>query len=134
MKNNKLFEMLDNLDSYALNNPNEEVTISNLTIFSKKKNLQVGLTRLPDKSLKIFNVNDFIFGYIYFQDSDCLGSCTDFFDNFSDDSESDKISRVSIEYENGDILIVIVNWNSLIYELDGGYNILLFMGILGKGI
>lgn len=136
MKSNKLFERLDNLDSYAVEDPNEKITINCISIFSKKTSLQVNLSNLPDKSLKIFNVNDIMFGYVYFQDSNCIGSYTKFFDNFNNDSESDKISRISIKYENGDLLTVRVHWNSLIYKLDNDYSILLFMGVLleGKGI
>ncbi len=136
MKSNRLFEKLDKLDSYTVEDPNEEITVDCIQIFSRKKRLCVDLYDLPDKSLKIFNVNDVILGYIYFQKSNCNNAYDELFGNFNNDSESDKISKVSIHYVNEDLMTINVSWNSLIYELDSGYNILLFMGTLfnEKGI
>ena len=71
MNSNKLFEKLDKLDSYTVGDPNEEITISKISLFNKNKNLEINLLLLPDKSLKIFNINDIVIGYLYFQDSDC---------------------------------------------------------------
>lgn len=136
MKSNKLFERLDNLDSYAVEDPNEEITISKISMFNKKKNLEVSLLLLPDKSLKIFSVNDIVIGYLYFKDSDCESCYNGFFDNFNADADKDKIGMIQIKYPSRDLVQVNVGWNSLIYKLDNDYNILLFMGVLleGKGI
>ena len=59
-----------------------------------------------------------------------------FFDSFNTDADKDKISTIKIKYPAEDLVQVNVSWNSLIYELDSGYNILLFMGTLfnEKGI
>lgn len=129
MKSNKLFEMLDNLDSYAVEDPNEEITIDFIQVFSVKKGVEVDFCNLPDKSFKIFSVNDVTIGYIYFKDKDCICSFNNFFDNYDDDSEKNKISEISIQYVDRDLLTVKVHWNSLFYELDNGNNILLFMGV-----
>lgn len=136
MNSNKLFEKLDKLDSYTVGDPNEEITISKISLFNKNKNLEINLLLLPDKSLKIFNINDIVFGYLYFQDSDCESCYNEFFDNFNTDADKDKISTIKIKYPAKDLVQVNVSWNSLIYELDSGYNILLFMGTLfnEKGI
>lgn len=124
MKCNKLFEMLDNLDSYAL----EEITIDFIQIFSVKPVVGIDLCNLPDKSFKIFSTNDIVIGYLYIRDEDCICSFNDFFDNYDDDSEKDKISKISVKYVDKDLLTIKVNWNSLFYRLDNEYNILLFMG------
>lgn len=128
MNSNKLFEKLDKLDSYTVGDPNEEITISKISLFNKNKNLEINLLLLPDKSLKIFNVNDIVIGYLYFKDSDCESSYNEFFDSFNADADKDKISIIKIKYPDKDLVQVNVSWNSLIYELDSGYNILLFMG------
>ena len=136
MNSNKLFEKLDKLDSYTIGDPNEEITISKISLFNKNKNLEINLLLLPDKSLKIFNINDIVIGYLYFQDSDCESCFNEFFDSFNTDADKDKISIIKIKYPAKDLVQVNVSWNSLIYELDCGYNILLFMGTLfnEKGI
>ncbi len=136
MNSNKLFEKLDKLDSYTVGDPNEEITISKISLFNKNKNLEINLLLLPDKSLKIFNINDIVIGYLYFQDSDCESCFNEFFDSFNTDADKDKISIIKIKYPAKDLVQVNVSWNSLIYELDSGYNILLFMGTLfnEKGI
>jgi len=128
MKSNKLFEMLDKLDSYAIKDEKEEITIDCISVFSDKRNLQVDLSHLPSKSFKVFSVNDITLGFIYFRYDDCTGGNNEFFDNFNDDSETNNINKLVIQYKNGNVLTVKVHWNSLIYELDNEYFILLFVG------
>ncbi len=128
MKSNKLFEMLDKLDSFAIKDEKEEITIDHLSVFSEKRSLRVDLPHLPSKSFKIFSVNDVVIGFIYFRYDDCTGGNSEFFDNFNDDSETDNINKLVIQYKNGDLLTIRVHWNSLIYELDNEYFILLFAG------
>ncbi len=128
MKSNKLFEMLDKLDSYAIKDEKEEITIDHISIFSEKRNLRVDLSHLPSKTFKIFSVNDIVLGFIYFRYDDCTSGSIESFDKFNDDSETDNISKLVIQYKNGDLLTIRVHWNSLIYELDNEYFILLFAG------
>lgn len=128
MKSNKLLEMLDELDSYAAKDPNEEITIDFIQIFGVKKDVQVDLFNLPDKSFRIFSINDVVLGYLYVKSEDCICIFNDFFDTYDDDAEENKIREISIQYVDRKLLTIDVGWNSLFYQLDNGYYILLFMG------
>ena len=112
--NNKLFEMLDKLDSFVTT---EEIGIDFIEVYNSKNELQID----------IFSVPDIVVGYLYFdKDKNCVWSYRD--EEFGNDNRKNKINKISVQYENGDFIDVRVNWNSLFYELDSGNSILLFMG------
>lgn len=124
----KLLKMLDSLDSYEINDTNEDITIDFIQVFGIKKDVQVIFCNLPDKSFKMFSVNDVIIGYLYFEDKDCICDFHNFFDNYDDDAEKDRVSKLLIEFVNKDPLSIKIYWNSLFYELDDNHFIMLFAG------
>ena len=120
--------MLDSLDSYEINDTNEDITIDFIQVFGIKKDVQVIFCNLPDKSFKMFSVNDVIIGYLYFEDKDSICDFHNFFDNYDDDAEKDRVSKLLIEFVNKDPLSIKIYWNSLFYELDDNHFIMLFAG------
>ena len=122
--NNKLFEMLDKLDSFVTT---EEIGIDFIEVYNGKNELQIDIFSVPNNSFKLFSVPDIVVGYLYFdKDKNCVWSYRD--EEFGNDDRKNKINKISVQYENGDFIEVRVNWNSLFYELDSGNSILLFMG------
>ncbi len=126
--NDKLLEMLDSLDSYSINNSNEEISIDFIQVFGIKKDVQVIFCNLPDKSFKMFSINDVVIGYLYFEDKDCICDFHNFFDNYDDDAETNRISKLLIQFVDKDLFRIKVHWNSLFYELDDNHSIILFAG------
>ena len=122
--NNKLFEMLDKLDSFVTT---EEIGIDFIEVYNSKNELQIDIFSVPNNSFNFFSFSFFFFCYFYFYKyKNCFWSFRVVV--FGNDNRKNKINKISVQYENGDFIDVRVNWNSLFYELDSGNSILLFMG------
>ena len=123
----KLYEAIDSLKDYVLQDPGDEVTIDKVHIIYNNRD-RIDLSNLKDRSLKLFNNDDTIIGYLYFNDEDELKFDNSFYKHFGEDCRNENINIVMIKYKNGEELMCSVYWNSFFYELDDNHYILLFLG------
>lgn len=124
----KLFETINNLDNYVLEDEKDEITIEKVHIIADKSDIELVLSNLPDKSLKLFYNDNTVIGYLYFDDIERIGTFNYYYKNFDDDCNNDKIGLIIVKYVNEDEFLCNVRWNSLFYQLDDEHYILLFLG------
>ena len=124
----KLFETINNLENYVLEDKSEEITIEKVHIIADRPDIELVLSNLPDKSLKLFYTDSTVIGYLYFEDLDYRTMLDNFFKYYDDDCNSDKIGLIIVKYTNGEEFLCNVYWNSLFYKLNEEHYILLFLG------